>query len=97
MDTPTPTAPEADVFARYFRHLQQHRIVVCVECRTTIVLKHVTAHLARNHSRTTKRDRMDIQWYVDGLEDIAYDVSGVIFPGPEDPPYDMIAVQYYSL
>jgi hypothetical protein len=26
------------------------------------------------------------------LEDIAYDVSGVIFPGPEDPLYDMIAV-----
>jgi hypothetical protein len=26
------------------------------------------------------------------LEDIAYDVSGVIFLGPEDLPYDMIAV-----
>jgi hypothetical protein len=26
------------------------------------------------------------------LEDVAYDVSGVIFLGPEDLPYDMIAV-----
>jgi hypothetical protein len=62
-----------------------------------VVPKHVAAHLARNHSRTTKRDQTDIQQYVDGLEDIAYDVSGVIFLGPEDPPYDMIAVQYDSL
>jgi hypothetical protein len=35
---------------------------------------------------------MEIQRYVDGLEDIAYDVSGVVFPAPEDPPYSMIAV-----
>ena len=57
-----------------------------------MVLKYVAAHLARNHSRTTKHDQTDIQRYVDGLEDVAYDVSGVIFLGPKDPPYDMIVV-----
>ena len=62
-----------------------------------MVLKHVATHLARNHSQTTKRDRMDIQQYVDGLEDIAYDVLGVIFLGPEDLLCSMIAVQYSGL
>jgi hypothetical protein len=62
-----------------------------------VVPKHVAAHLVRNHSRTTKCNRTDIQRYVDGLEDIAYDVSGVIFPGPEDLLYDIIVVQYDGL
>jgi hypothetical protein len=92
-----PTAPKANIFARYFCHSRQYCIVVCLECRTAVVPKHVAAHLARNHSRTTKCDRTDIQRYVDGLEDVAYDVSGVVFLGPEDPPYDMIAVQYDGL
>jgi hypothetical protein len=95
MDAPAP--PEADVFARYFVHSRQHRIATCIECRTAVVPKHAAAHLARNHDRTTKHDRMDVQRYVDGLEDIAHDVSDVRFPGPEDPPYSMIAVQYGGL
>jgi hypothetical protein len=57
-----------------------------------VVPKHVAVHLARNYSRTIKRDQTDIQRYVDGLEDVVYDVSGVIFLGPEDPLYDMIVV-----
>jgi hypothetical protein len=62
-----------------------------------VVPKHVAAHLARNHGRTTKRDRMDIQRYVDGLEDIAHSVSDVRFPGPDDPPYSGIAVRHDGL
>jgi uncharacterized C2H2 Zn-finger protein len=95
MDAPTP--PGADVFARHFVHSQQYRIVTCTECRTAVVPKHAAAHLARNHNRTTKQDRMDVQRYVDGLEDVARDVSDVGFLSPEDPPYGMIAVQYGGL
>jgi aminoglycoside phosphotransferase family enzyme len=35
---------------------------------------------------------MDAQRYVDGLEDIAYDVLDVRFLGPKDLPYSIIAV-----
>jgi hypothetical protein len=90
MDVPTP--PKADVFARHFVYSQQHRIVTCTECRTAVVPKHAAAHLVRNYSRTTKQDRTDVQRHVDGLEDVARDVSDVRFPGPEDAPYSMIAV-----
>jgi hypothetical protein len=92
-----PACPRADVFARHFVHSQQHRIITYTECRTAVVPKHAAAHLVRNHNRTTKQDRTDIQRYVDGLEDIAHDVSDVRFPGPEDPPYSIIAVQYGGL
>jgi hypothetical protein len=92
-----PTLPKADVFARHFVHSQQYRIVICMECRTAVVPKHTAAHLARNHDRTTKQDRTDVQRYVDGLEDVARDVSDVRFLGPEDPPYSMIAVQQGGL
>jgi uncharacterized UBP type Zn finger protein len=97
IDTLMPTASKADIFARYFCHSQQHYIVVCLECCTAVVPKHVATHLARNYSRTTKHDQTDIQWYIDRLEDVAYDVSGVIFLGPEDLLYDMIVVQYDGL
>ena len=85
------------MFARYFRHSRQHRIIVCVECRIAVVPKHAAAHLARNHDRTTKEERRYIQQYADGLEDVACDVSDVRFPGPDDPPYGEIAVQYGGL
>lgn len=95
MDAPTP--PNADVFARHFVHSQRHRIVTYVEYRTAVVPKHAAAHLARNHDRTTKQDRTDVQRYIDGLENVARDISDVRFPGPEDPPYSMIAVQHGGL
>ena len=38
-----------------------------------------------------------MQRYVDGLEDVAREVSDVRFPGPDDPPYGEIAVQYGGL
>jgi hypothetical protein len=90
---PAPAPPQADVFARYFRRSRQHRIIVCIECRTAVVPKHAAAHLARGHSRTSKEERRDVQRYVDGLEDVARSISDVRFPGPEDPPYSGIAVQ----
>jgi hypothetical protein len=40
---------------------------------------------------------MHVQQYVDGLEDIAHDVSEIRFPGPDDPPYDGIAVRHDGL
>jgi hypothetical protein len=97
MDAPAPTPPRANVFARYFHHSQRHRIIACVECRTAIVPKHTAAHLARNHYQTTKEQRADVQRYVDGLEDVAYDVSDVRFPGPDDPPYSEIPVRHSGL
>jgi hypothetical protein len=42
--------------------------------------------LARGHSRTTKEERRYVQRYVDGLEDVAYSIPDVRFPGPEDLP-----------
>jgi hypothetical protein len=95
MDAPTP--PQADVFARYFRRSRQHRIIVCVQCRTAVVPKYAAAHLARDHSRTTKEERRHVQRYVDGLEDVAHSVSNVRFPGPDDPPYGGIAVRHDGL
>lgn len=59
--------------------------------------KHTAAYLARNHNRTIKEQQANVQRYVDGLEDIAYDVSDVRFLGLEDPPYSGIQVQYSSL
>jgi hypothetical protein len=97
MDVPAPAPPRADVFTRHFRHSRRHRIIVCVECRTAVVPEHAAAHLARNHSRTTKEERRHVQRYADGLEDIAREVSDVRFPGPDDPPYGEIAVQYGGL
>jgi hypothetical protein len=75
MDAPAP--PQADVFARCFRRSRQHRIIVCVQCRTAVVPKYAAAHLARDHGRTTKEERRHVQRYVDGLEDIAHSVSDV--------------------
>jgi hypothetical protein len=97
MDAPAPTPPGADVFTRHFRHSRRHRIIVCVGCRTAVVPKHAAAHLARNHNQTTKEERMHVQRYVDGLEDIAHNVSEIRFPGPDDPPYDGIAVRHDGL
>jgi hypothetical protein len=88
---------QADVFARYFRRSRQHRIIVCIECRTAVVPKHAAAHLARGHSRTIKEERRYVQRYVDGLEDVAHSVPDVRFPGPEDPPYSGIAVRHDGL
>ena len=62
-----------------------------------IVLKHTTAHLVRNHDRTTKEQQAGVQQYVDGLEDVAHNVSDVRFPDPEDPLYGDIPVQYGGL
>ena len=59
--------------------------------------KHTAAYLVRNHDQTTKEQRANIQRYVDGLEDIAYDVSDVRFPGPDNLPYSKIPVRYSSL
>ena len=59
--------------------------------------KHTAAHLARNHDQTTKEQRANVQRYVDGLEDIAHDVSDVRFPGPDDPPYSKIPVRHGGL
>jgi hypothetical protein len=95
MDAPTP--PQSDTFSRHFRHSRQHRIIVCVRCRTAVVPRHAAAHLARNHDRTTKEERRYIQRYVDDLEDVARDVSEVRFPGPDDPPYSGITVRYDGL
>ena len=95
MDAPAP--PRADVFARCFRRSQQHRIIVCVQCRTAVVPKYAAAHLARDHGRTTKEERRHVQRYIDGLEDIAYSVLDVRFPGPDDPPYSGIAVRHDGL
>ena len=92
-----PTPPQADVFARYFRHSRRHRIVVCAECCTAVVPKHAAAHLARNHDQTTKEQRANVQRYVDGLEDIAHDVSDVRFLGPDNLPYSEIPVRYGGL
>jgi hypothetical protein len=92
-----PVSAQADVFARYFRRSRQHRIIVCIECRTAVVPKHAAAHLARGHSRTTKEERRYVQRYVDGLEDVAHSVPDVRFPGPEDPPYSGIAVRHDGL
>ena len=58
---------------------------------------HAAAHLARNHNRTTKEERRYVQQYVDGLENIAYDISDVRFPGPDDPPYGGITVRHGRL
>jgi hypothetical protein len=41
-----------------------------------------------------EEQRRGVQRYVDGLEDVAYDVSDVIFLDPEDPPCSEIPVQY---
>jgi hypothetical protein len=97
MDTSAPTPPQADIFSRYFRHSRRHRIVVCVECRTAVVPKHAAAYLARNHGQTTKEERRRVQRYIDGLEDVAHDVSDVRFLGPEDAPYSEIPVRYGGL
>jgi hypothetical protein len=40
---------------------------------------------------------MHVQRYVDGLEDITYNVSEIRFPGPDDPPYDRITVRHDGL
>jgi hypothetical protein len=92
-----PAAPQANVFARYFRHLPRYYIVVCVKCRTAVIPKHAAAHLARNHDRITKEERICVQRYIDGLEDVARDVLDVRFPAPEDPPCGEIIVQYGGL
>jgi hypothetical protein len=97
MDAPAPMPPRADIFTRHFRHSQWHCIIVCVGCRTAVVPKHAAAHLVRNHNRTTKEERMHVQRYVDRLEDIAHNVSEIRFPGPDDPPYDGIAVRHDGL
>ena len=68
-----------------------------MEYRTAIVPKHTTTHLARNYDRTTKEQQAGVQQYVDRLEDVAYDVSDVRFPDPEDLPYGDILVQYGGL
>jgi hypothetical protein len=95
MDIPTP--PGGDAFTRFFRHLRQHQIIVCIECRIAIVPKHAAAHLARNHSRITKEEQRYVQRYVDGLEDVARDILDVRFPGPNDPPCGEIITQYGGL
>jgi hypothetical protein len=97
MDASAPTLPQADIFSRYFRHSRRYRIVVYVEYRIAIVPKYAAAHLVRNHGRTTKEERRRVQRYIDGLEDVAYDVSDVRFPGPEDAPYSEIPVRYGGL
>jgi hypothetical protein len=48
--------------------------------------------LARNHDRTTKEERIGIQRHMDGLEDLAREVSDVRFPDPDDPPYGEIVL-----
>jgi hypothetical protein len=61
------------------------------------VPKHTATHLARNHDQTIKEQRANIQRYVDGLEDVAHDVSDVRFPGPDDLLYSEILVRYGGL
>jgi hypothetical protein len=61
------------------------------------VPEYTAAYLARNHNRTTREERRYIQRYIDGLGDLAREVSDVRFPDPNDPPYDEIAVRYDSL
>jgi hypothetical protein len=53
--------------------------------------------LARNHDRIKKDERICVQRYIDGLEDVACNVLDVRFPAPEDPPYIEIIVQYCGL
>ena len=53
--------------------------------------------MARDYGRTTKEERRHVQRYIDGLEDIAYSVLDVRFPGPDDLPYSSIAVRYDGL
>ena len=57
MDAPVPGA---DVFTRHFYHSQLHHIIICMECRTVVVLKHTAAHLARNHNWTMKEEQMHV-------------------------------------
>jgi hypothetical protein len=61
------------------------------------VPKYTAMHLARNHDQITKEQQANVQQYVDGLEDIAYDVSDVRFLGPDNPPYSEILVRYGGL
>jgi hypothetical protein len=61
------------------------------------VPKHTAAHLARNYDQTTKEQQANVQRYVDGLEDIAHDVSDVRFLGPDDLPYSEIPVWHSGL
>jgi hypothetical protein len=53
--------------------------------------------LARGYSRTSKEEQRHVQRYVDGLEDVAYSISDVRFPGPKDLPYSGIAVRHDGL
>jgi hypothetical protein len=55
-------------------------------------LEYAATHLARNHNRITKEERIRVQRYINGLEDVAGNVLDVRFLAPEDPPYGEIVV-----
>ena len=81
------------VFARWFQHLPQYWIIICVNCRTAIVPDHVAAHLRRNRAGVSKEEQQQVQRYVDKLENVARDVANVQFPRPEEPPCSEIPIQ----
>jgi hypothetical protein len=84
-------------FARWFQHLPQYRIVVCIDCRTAVVPDHIAAHLRRNHASVSKEEQRQAQSYVGDLENVARDVSDVRFPQPEDPPCSAIPIKQDGL
>jgi hypothetical protein len=93
MAEPISQSQQVDtVFAKWFQHLPQYCIVVCVNCRTAVVPDHIAAHLQRNHKSVSKKEQQQAQSYVDGLENIARNIANVQFPRPEEPPCKEIPV-----
>jgi len=87
------TQQPSTTFTRWFRHLPQYCIVICVNCRIAVVPDYIAAHLRRNHAGISKEEQREAQRYIDGLENVAWDISNIQFPRPEEPPCKEIAVQ----
>ena len=73
-------------FEDVFRHLPEHRVVVCVQCEYAVRPVHVLAHLQQEHRRLAQSSRESIARTFSTLIGVANRKEDIQYPSPQDVP-----------
>jgi len=81
-------------FEGLFRHLPEHRVIICKRCRYAPVPDQIQRHLKDHHSRVPVERRREIAVIVQALPDLARRPQDVIYPSDSGGPIDGLDVVF---